>query len=210
MKSKFGLVSVALAAASVLFGSAEASASGGSWWGRAGYDCSRITDLRACIDDRTLQMRVAFRSPGSASFRLYRGFDVAASIRGDVMCDDHRGDDGFHSGWLRSGKYVGYGPRVRGLYSGYGQCDDQDIVPISGYRTDREIAYRERGNWYFVDLDLEELGEEVCHSRYVEDIYVDRATVLINGRRFYLDATDLELCGYDDYGHETFYDSCED
>lgn len=212
MKSKYGLVSVAFAAASLLFGPADALADGGSWWGRVGYDRFRITDIRACVDDYSLTLRVAVKSPGAASFRRYRGLDVAATLYGSALCDDHRGYDSWYSGWQNGGGYLGYGPYAQGLYSGYSKFDDNDIVSIDGFRTYRQIAYWEPGNWFFADFDLIGLQRGVCLSGYLEDIYVDAATVFVNGRPYYLDYYDLELCGdtwYDDWS-DSYYEGWDD
>jgi len=204
MKSKYGLISVALAAASLLFGPSDALAGGGSWWGRVGYNRFRITELRACVDDYSLELRVAFKAPGAASFRKYRGFDVSAAVYGSALCDDHRGYDSWYSGWQEGGGYLGYGPYAQGAYSGYSHYDDNDVVIIDGFRTYRQIAYWEPGNWFYADFDLIGLQAGVCHTGYLEDVYVNEATVFINGRPFYLDYYDLELCG------DTWYDGWED
>jgi hypothetical protein len=204
MKSKYSLVSIALAAASLLFGPGDASAGGGSWWGRVGYNRLRVTELRACIDDYSLELRVAFRAPGAASIRGYCGVDVGAMLFGSALCDDHRGNDGWYSGWQEEGGYLGYGPRAQGLYSGYSKYDDSDVVLINGFRTYRQIADREPGNWFFADFDLIGLQRSACLGGYVEDVYIEEATVFINGRPFYLDEYDLELCG------DAWYDGWED
>lgn len=200
MKSKFGLVSIMFAAVSTLFGSAEASANDGSWWGRAGYGCEGATaEVRACIDDQTQQLRVAFQVLGATRYRSFPQFDVDATIFGNALCDDECGDDGLHGGWMRSGNYLGYGSRLRPNYNNYGRYNDRDIVPIDGFRTGREIAYPVAGNWFMATFDLAELGGEVCRDGYIQDVNVERAIVMIEGRRFYLDDSDLSLCAADRY-----------
>ncbi|HMY18459.1 MAG TPA: hypothetical protein PKA58_19165, partial [Polyangium sp.] len=200
MKSKFGLVSVMFAAASTLFGSAEASANDGSWWGRAGYGCEGATaEVRACIDDQTQQMRVVFRVLGATRYRSFPQFDVDATIFGNALCDDECGDDDLHGGWQRSDNYLGYGSRLSRMYNNYGRYNDRDIVPIDGFRTDREIAYPIGGNWFMANFDLDELGGAVCRDGFMRDVYVDRAAVMIEGRRFYLDSSDLSICATERY-----------
>jgi hypothetical protein len=205
MKSKYGLISIAFAAASMLLAPADASAGGGSWWGRVGYGGVRVTELRACVDTFTHELRVAAKVPGAASFLRYRGIDMAATMFGNALCDDHHGDDGWYSGWAKdNGGYYGYGPYAQGLYTGYGKYDDSAIVSLDGYTTYTERAYWEPGNWFFATFDLLHLEKDVCHDGYIEDLYVDQALVYVNGRRHYLGYYDLEVCG------DTWYDGWTD
>jgi hypothetical protein len=115
MKSKYGLLSIAFAAASVLCSPTDASADGGGWWGRGGYGL-KVKDLTACIDDRDLVMYVAFKIPGAAAHYRYDTFAVSAGLYGAAFCDDHAGYDGWYSGYGPGP--IGYGPGPIGYGAG--------------------------------------------------------------------------------------------
>lgn len=213
MKSKFGLLSVAFVAASAFFGPADASATEFSgWYGRVGYGRLRVKELRACVDDYSGMLRVAFKVPGAASYMKYRGVNVSAKLFGNALCDDHLGDDGWYTGWAKGGGYYGYGAYAQGLYSGYGKFADEDIVYVDGLHTYNEYAHWEPGNWFYAEFDLLAHEKEICHYGYMEDIYINRAHVFINGWRYSLGYYDLELCGdtwYDDW-YDDWYEGWDD
>jgi hypothetical protein len=83
MKSKYGFLSAAFVAASVLLGSGEASAGGNGWWGRVGYGSLRVREVNACIDTYTASLRVAIRAPGAG---FCNDLAVSANLWGDAVC----------------------------------------------------------------------------------------------------------------------------
>ena len=197
MKSKYGVLSAAFVAASVLFGSGEASAGGNAWWGRAGYGVFGIREIHACIDDFTAELRLAFRAPGS---RGRNSFVVSADLWGDALCvlplplpvslDD---------GWYDSCDEGPLPPPVPLPPPLPPPVPITEVVFINGYETDNELALRGYGNWYYADFDILPLVADICGPGELEDIQLGRLTVHIDGRPFVL-THDLPPCGAGWYG----------
>jgi hypothetical protein len=206
MKSKFGFLSAAFVAASVLFGSGDASAGGGSqWWGRGGYGPPRIKELHACIDDYTAELRVAFKSPGANGLRRGLPFVVAAELWGDALCTDLvpgpvplPGPGDWHDAdWCpESGYPIPYGPGPADI--GIPEIPVTRPVYMDGLATYDEPAWQDRGNWFYANFDLFPLTAALCGPGLVEEVFIDRLTIVIDGVPFFL-GYEPPPCGVDWY-----------
>ena len=196
MNSKYGVLSAAFVAASVLLGSGDASAGGNSWWGRAGYGVFGIREIHACIDGFTSELRLAFRAPGS---RGRPSFVVAAALWGDAVCvlppplplppPIQYGDDSCDGELL---------PPPGPLPPPLVPPPITEVVFINGFRTSNELALRGYGNWYYADFDLVPLVADICGPGALDDIELGRLVVHIDGRPFVL-TQDMPPCD-DDWG----------
>lgn len=206
MKSKFGFLSAAIVAATALLGSGEASAGGsGAWWGRAGYGALRVRELHACVDDRTDELRVAFRA--SDALGCYGDMAVSAVLWGDALCT------------LPGPAIVPVPLPVYEAPCGAGGFLPPPVLPppllpppllpppgpitdvayFDGFATYVEPAWRDRGNWYYADFDILPLVATVCGPGLIEDLRIGKTTIFIDGRAFVIDY-DLPYCGDDWYG----------
>lgn len=194
MKCKYGFLSAAFVAASVLLGSQEASAGGNGWWGRAGYgNLVRVREVYACIDDITAELRVAVRALNTG----WCGgeFAVAADLWGAAVC---------------TLPALPPGPAFPPVYEPCGALvvppvilpppgPLTELVAFDGFPTYETIALRESRDWYYADFDLRPLIAGSCAPGFIDDLHIDLATIYIQGRPFVLDY-DLPLCGDDWYG----------
>jgi len=202
MKSKYGFLSAAFVAASVLLGSEASAGDNGGWWGRAGYNTLRVRELTACIDDVTDELRVAFRAPGALAH--YGDIVVSAALWGDALCTLPPPvlvpvPPPVFGGWYGDACGGGYLPPPIPppvLLPPPGPITD--VAYIDGFATYAEPAWRDRGNWYYADFDLFPLVANVCGYGVIEDLRIGETTIFIEGRPFVLDY-DLPYCGDDWY-----------
>jgi hypothetical protein len=217
MKCKYGFLSAAFVAASLLLGSGDASAggpglggpgiggpgNGGGWWGRAGYGALRVREVHACIDAYTATMRVAFRAPGIRGHGEPCDLTVTADLFGDALCLLPPPPPA---------PPVLLPPPPPPIVGGCGGVilpppgpgglplppppvvvpppppgPITVVTPFDGFGTDVDLAIWTPGNWLHAELDVLPLLAGACGPGDLGDLNIAGTTIFIGGRPFALD-----------------------
>lgn len=187
MKSKYGFLSAAFVASSILLGSGQASAGDDCWWGRAGFSGAvRPREILACVDDLTGELALAIHAPRALRNKLI----VSADLWGAALCSypvPLPGPVGFVDdcgvGFLP--------PALPPILPGGVVVPGPLPPPISEVFFDAiptydELAFRTRDGWYETRIDLVHIAADACYGGVAEELDIDKLVVYIDGWPFRL------------------------
>ncbi|MBK9259216.1 MAG: hypothetical protein IPM54_05210 [Polyangiaceae bacterium] len=188
MKSKYGFLSAAFVASSILLGSGQASAGDDCWWGRAGFSGAvRVREILACVDDFTGDLRLAIHAPRALRDKII----VSADLWGAAEClypalpllPPVGFVDDCGVGFLPPAL-----PPILPLPGGVvvppqGRIDTVYFDAIPTYD---ELAFRMRDGWYETSIDLVPLAADACYGGVAEELDIDKLVVYIDGWPFRL------------------------